>query len=64
MLVCNHGSEEFWGGLYQLVSRVYFYFSLSLFVDSSDIDDLYLVLMKPLKVSAAGADKPERNMPT
>lgn len=44
--------------------QVYFYFCLSLFVDSSDVDDLYLVLMKPLKVSAVGAGKPGRNMPT
>ena len=42
----------------------YFYLCLSLFVHSSDVDDLYLVLMKPLKVSAVGAGKPGRNMPT
>lgn len=27
VLFCNHGSEAFRGGLYQLVSRVYFYLS-------------------------------------
>ena len=43
---------------------IFIFLCLSLFVDSSDTDDLYLVLMKPLKVSAVGAGKPERNMPT
>lgn len=35
----------------------------SLFVDNSEIDDLYLVLARPPKVSAAGDGKPARNMP-